>query len=65
MHPSGSSAQELKIESGPTQQDNSKSSMDFSLQTTFGSALVTDGVPSEDYDVWVAGFEGYPIDHRY
>jgi hypothetical protein len=65
MHPSVSSAQELKIESGSTQQDNSTSSMDFSLQTTFGSALVTDAVPSEDYEVWVAGFAGYPVDHRY
>jgi hypothetical protein len=65
MHLSGSSAQESKIESGHTQQDNSTSSMDFRLQTTFGSALVTDAVPSEDYEVWVAGFEGYPVDHRY
>jgi hypothetical protein len=65
MHPSGSSAQESKIESGPTQQGNSTVSMDLSLQTTFGSALVTDAVPSEDYEVWVAGFEGYPVDHRY
>jgi Acetyltransferase (GNAT) domain len=65
MHPSGSSAQESKIESGPTQQDKSPFFMDFSLQTTFGSALVTDAVPSEDYEVWVAGFEGYPVDHRY
>jgi hypothetical protein len=39
--------------------------MDFSLQTTFGSALITDAVPSEDYEVWVAGFEGYAVDHRY
>src|SRR6202166_4527259 len=65
MIPSVSSAQELKIESGSTQQDNSTSSMDFSLQTTFGSALVTDAVPSKDYEVWVAGFEGYAVDHRY
>jgi hypothetical protein len=65
MHPSGSSAQESKIESGPTQQDKSPFSMDFGLQTTFGSALVTDAIPSEDYEVWVAGFEGYPVDHRY
>src|SRR3984893_8022722 len=65
MHPSGSSAQESKIESGPPQQDNGTSSMDFSFQTTFGSALITDAVPSEDYEVWVAGFEGYAVDHRY
>src|ERR1700688_449165 len=65
MIPSVSSAQELKIESGSTQQDNSTSSMDFSLQTTFGSALVTDAVPSEDYEVWVAGFAGYAVDQRY
>lgn len=26
---------------------------------------MTDAVPSEDYEVWVAGFEEYPVDHRY
>ena len=26
---------------------------------------MVDAVPSEDHEVWVAGFEGYPVDHRY
>jgi hypothetical protein len=41
------------------------SSVRFSIKTSFGSASVADAVPSEDYDIWVAGFEGYPVDHRY
>src|ERR1700676_988708 len=65
MHPSGSSAPESKIESGPNQLDNRPSSMDFSVETSFGSAVVTGAIAPEDYEVWIAGFEGYPIDHRY
>src|ERR1700730_13087675 len=65
MHPSGSSAPESKIESGPNQLDNRPSSMDFSVETPFGSAVVPGAIAPEDYEVWVAGFEGYPVDHRY
>jgi len=65
MHPSGSSAQESKTESLPPTLDNSPCSIHFSLKTSFGSALVADAIPPEDYEVWVAGFDGYPVDHRY
>jgi hypothetical protein len=65
MHPSGSSAQESKIESGANKLDHVSSSIHFSIATSFGSAAVADAIPPEDYEVWVAGFEGYPIDHRY
>src|SRR6202047_541712 len=65
MHPSGSSAQESKIESGANKLDHVSSSIHFSIGTSFGSAAVADAIPPEDYEVWVAGFEGYPIDHRY
>src|SRR6202521_1233358 len=65
MHPSGSSAQESKTESRAHQLDNRPSSSHFSVKTSFGSALVADAIPPEDYEVWVAGFNGYPVDHRY
>jgi hypothetical protein len=65
MHPSGSSAQESQTESKANLVQASPSSLCFSIETSFGSATVTDAVPSEDYEVWVAGFEEYPVDHRY
>jgi hypothetical protein len=65
MHPSGSSAQESKTESLARTLDNRPSSIHFSVKTSFGSALVADAIPPEDYEVWVAGFDGYPVDHRY
>ena len=65
MHPSGSSAQESKIESGANQLNGGSSSIHFSIETSFGSAAVADTIPPEDYEVWVAGFEGYAVDHRY
>jgi hypothetical protein len=37
----------------------------FSVQTSYGSAAVTDGIPPEDYDAWVGCFEGRALDHRY
>jgi hypothetical protein len=65
MHPSGSSAQESKIESGANQLNGGSSSIQFTIETSFGSAAVADTIPPEDYEVWVAGFEGYAVDHRY
>lgn len=41
------------------------SSIQFSLETSFGSAAVANAIPPEEYEVWVAGFEDYPVDHRY
>ena len=26
---------------------------------------MADGIPPEEYETWVAGFEDYPVDHRY
>src|ERR1700675_4521132 len=65
MHPSGSSAQVSKIESGANQLNGGSSSIQFTIETSFGSAAVADAIPPEDYEVWVAGFEGYAVDHRY
>src|SRR5437867_2493700 len=63
MHPSTSSAQT----SEPGSQENraSAASIKFSLETSFGSAEVADSIPAAEYDVWTAGFEDYPLDHRY
>ena len=65
MHPSGSSAQEPKTESLARTLDSHPSSIYFSAKTSFGSALIVGTIPPEDYEVWVAGFDGYPVDHRY
>jgi hypothetical protein len=35
------------------------------FKTSFGTATVTDGIPSQDYETWVSGFENYTFDHRY
>src|SRR4029077_14296260 len=37
----------------------------LAFKTSFGTAAVTDGIPPEEYETWVGGFEDYPIDHRY
>jgi hypothetical protein len=34
-------------------------------KTSFGTATVIDGIPSQEYETWVAGFENYTFDHRY
>ena len=65
MHASGSSAQESKAVSVANPLCTGPSSIHFSVETSFGSAAVADAIPPEDYKIWVAGFEGYPVDHRY
>ena len=65
MHASGSSAQESKTASLANPPCTGPSSIHFSVETSFGSAAVADAIPPEDYKIWVAGFEGYPVDHRY
>jgi hypothetical protein len=37
----------------------------FEFKTSSGSAVVTDGIPPEDYDTWIGCFEGKATDHRY
>ncbi len=59
MHSSGTSTQESTLRnSGPFPAR-------FSVETSFGSAVVADRIPPEDHEVWVAGLAAYPIDHRY
>ena len=65
MHPSGSSARGSQTESLEDLRSTSRPSIDFTVKTSFGSTAVANGVPPEDYETWVAGFEDYPIDHRY
>src|ERR1700736_414673 len=65
MHPSGSSARHSQTESPENLLSASRPSIDFTVKTSFGSTAVANGVPPEDYETWVAGFEDYPIDHRY
>ena len=65
MQRSGSSVQVASTESQPGLAASNPSSIQFSVKTAFGSAVVAGTVPVEDYDVWVAGFESYPLDHRY
>jgi hypothetical protein len=65
MHPSGSSAQESKTASLANPMSAGRTSVHFTIDTSFGSAAVAVAIPPEDYEVWVAGFEEYPVDHRY
>ncbi len=65
MQRSGSSVPGADTESEPGPPASNPSSIHFSVETTFGSAVVAESVPAEDYDVWIAGFENYPLDHRY
>jgi len=35
------------------------------FKTSFGTAAVAEGVPPQEYETWVTGFENYALDHRY
>jgi Acetyltransferase (GNAT) domain len=65
MDPSASSAQESKTESRANLLPTVRSTIHFRMATSFGSAVVADAVPVEDYQTWISGFEEYPVDHRY
>jgi Acetyltransferase (GNAT) domain len=65
MDPSGSFAQESPTQSLAYPLSSGPDHNHFSIETSFGSAVVVDAIPSEDYEVWVAGFQEYPVDHRY
>jgi hypothetical protein len=65
MDPSGSSAQQSKSTFRVNPLNTGPSSELFGVKTSFGSAAVVRAIPPEDYEVWVAGFEDYPVDHRY
>ncbi|MBV8378356.1 MAG: GNAT family N-acetyltransferase [Verrucomicrobia bacterium] len=62
MHPSATSDQESQTHPPA---DLPPSGSHFCIQTSFGSAVIADAVPREDHEVWVAGWAGYPMDHRY
>lgn len=65
MHASGSSARDSIIES-PANHLASKSLRTLcTFKTSFGTAAVADGIPPQEYETWVSGFENYPLDHRY
>lgn len=34
-------------------------------ETSFGSATVSNSIPDEDEEIWIASFVNYPTDHRY
>ncbi len=65
MDLSASSTPESKTQVRQILDHTDTSTVRFSIETSFGSALVADVIPPGDYDVWVAGFEEYPVDHRY
>ena len=65
MHPPGSPAQKSQTESRANLLHTGSSAIHFSIETSFGSATVTDAIPPEDYKVWVSGFAEYSVDHRY
>ena len=65
MDLSASSTPESKPQVRQILDHTDASTVRFSIETSFGSALVANVIPPGDYDVWVAGFEEYPVDHRY
>jgi hypothetical protein len=64
MHPSATSGQESQTQP-PALPHAGNSSSHFCIQTPFGSAMIANAIPREDYEVWVTGFARYPVDHRY
>ena len=65
MDISGSSTRDPSIESPANHLITRPLRTLFTFKTSFGTAAVTDGIPPEEYETWVAGFEDYPLDHRY
>jgi hypothetical protein len=65
MDSSGSFAQESPRHSRNNQLYTDPDHVHFSIETSFGSAAVAEAIASGDYEVWVAGFEEYSVDHRY
>jgi hypothetical protein len=65
MDPLGSFAQESPTQYRPDRLSSDPDHNHLSIETSFGAAAVVGAIPSEDHEVWVAGFEEYPVDHRY
>jgi Acetyltransferase (GNAT) domain len=65
MHPSGSTARGLIAECPESQLISRSPHTLCTFKTSFGTAAVTDGIPPQEYETWVACFENYPVDQRY
>ncbi len=65
MDISGSSTRDSSIESAASLLITRPLRTLFTFKTSFGTAAVADGISPEEYETWVAGFEDYPVDHRY
>jgi hypothetical protein len=65
MHASGSSARDSILESPGSHLITRSLRTLCTFKTSFGTAAVADGIPPQEYETWVAGFENYPVDHRY
>lgn len=67
MRASGSSARDSIIESPGSHLITRTRSLRTlcTFKTSFGTAVVGYGIPPREYETWVAGFENYPLDHRY
>src|ERR1700747_2357322 len=65
MHASGSSAGDSITESTTSRLISKSMRILFILPTSFGTATVADYIPPQEYETWVAGFENFPLDHRY
>jgi Acetyltransferase (GNAT) domain len=61
----GSPPRRVLKKSDQSNPNRDQTAFHFSIETSFGSVTVTDAIPPEDYEVWVAGFEEYSVDHRY
>jgi len=65
MHASDSSSKDPIVEFPESHLISRSLHTPYTFKTSFGTAAVTDGIPPQEYETWVAGFENYPIDHRY
>ena len=65
MHASGSSAGDSIIEPTASHLTSRSPGSLCTFKTSFGTAAVADHIPPQEYETWVAGFENYPLDHRY
>ena len=65
MHASDSSSKDPIVEFPESHLISRSLHTCYTFKTSFGTAAVTDGIPPQEYETWVAGFENYPIDHRY
>ena len=65
MLASGSSAGDSIMESAASHLVSKSLRTLCTFKTSFGTAAVAEGVPPQEYETWVTGFENYALDHRY